>query len=292
MHRFGALRLRGMPRRDRHILLGLTLLSVALAVLQSVTGLSPDVLLAAPALLLLLPLLAGRYVGEDGLARLGRAVAAPAARAGRRRGSAPAARAPRVLPRGGRLIAAALAERGPPAPPPRASRPAASRPVRASATPSVPPPIRRGSSMSRLRAVAAGAALLALARRARRPGPPGQPELPLRDRRGRPERARRQAAGAEPRRPPASSTTAAARPSTVQGYQREPYARLLADGTVEVNRNSPAYYLNNDRTSTGKVPANAKPGATPELEDRRPHRALPVARPPHPLDEQRSRPSR
>ena len=50
---------------------------------------------------------------------------------------------------------------------------------------------------------------------------------------------------------------------TIQGYQREPYARLLADGTVEVNRNSPAYYLNNDRTSTGTVPPNAKPGATP-----------------------------
>jgi len=51
---------------------------------------------------------------------------------------------------------------------------------------------------------------------------------------------------------------------TVQGYQREPYARLLADGTVEVNRNSPAYYLNNDRTSTGTVPPNAKPGAAPD----------------------------
>ena len=51
---------------------------------------------------------------------------------------------------------------------------------------------------------------------------------------------------------------------TIQGYQHEPYARLLADGTVEVNRNSPAYYLNNDRTSTGTVPPNAKPGATPD----------------------------
>ena len=51
---------------------------------------------------------------------------------------------------------------------------------------------------------------------------------------------------------------------TIQGYQREPYARLLADGTVEVNRNSPAYYLNNDRTSTGTVPPNAKPGAAPD----------------------------
>jgi hypothetical protein len=50
----------------------------------------------------------------------------------------------------------------------------------------------------------------------------------------------------------------------VKGYQGEPYARLLGDGTVEVNQNSPATYLNNDRTSTGKVPANAKPGATPD----------------------------
>src|SRR3954468_21219321 len=49
----------------------------------------------------------------------------------------------------------------------------------------------------------------------------------------------------------------------VRGYQNEPYLRLLGDGTVQVNRNSPAYYLNNGRTSTGKVPANAKPGAAP-----------------------------
>jgi hypothetical protein len=103
-----------MPRRDRHILLGLTLLSVALAVLQSVTGLSPDVLLAVPAALLLLPLLAGRYVGEDGLARLARSrTALPPRRSPARIGAR--RRAPRVLPRGGRLIAAALAERGPPA---------------------------------------------------------------------------------------------------------------------------------------------------------------------------------
>jgi hypothetical protein len=102
-----------MPRRDRHILFGLTLLSVALAVLQSVTGLSPDVLLAVPAALLLLPLLAGRYVGEDGLARLARTRTAVAPRRSPTRIGA-RRRAPRVLPRGGRLIAAALAERGPP----------------------------------------------------------------------------------------------------------------------------------------------------------------------------------
>jgi len=50
----------------------------------------------------------------------------------------------------------------------------------------------------------------------------------------------------------------------VKGYQGEPYARILGDGTVQVNHNSPAFYLNSDRTSTGKVPASAKAGATPD----------------------------
>ena len=50
----------------------------------------------------------------------------------------------------------------------------------------------------------------------------------------------------------------------IKGYQGEPYARVLGDGTVQVNHNSPAFYLNNSRTSTGKVPANAKPGAAPD----------------------------
>ena len=66
-----------MPRRDQRILFGLAALTVLLAVLQSATGISGDVLLATPALVLLLPLLAGRYVGEDGIARLGAILATP-----------------------------------------------------------------------------------------------------------------------------------------------------------------------------------------------------------------------
>ncbi|HEX4344387.1 MAG TPA: hypothetical protein VHZ31_02380 [Solirubrobacteraceae bacterium] len=101
-----------MTRRDRRLLLGLAALTLALAALTQV-GAPSDVLLALPVLLLSLPLLAGRYVGEDRLARLAAAfVSTP-----RRAAAAPAAvarRSPRALPRGGRLIASSLAVRPPP----------------------------------------------------------------------------------------------------------------------------------------------------------------------------------
>jgi hypothetical protein len=103
-----------VSRRDQHILFVLAGLSLAFAVLQSLTGLNPDVLLAAPALLLFLPLLAGRYVGEERLLRVAARSRAPRLRAVS--SMRPVPRAPRVLARGGRLIAAALAERAPPAP--------------------------------------------------------------------------------------------------------------------------------------------------------------------------------
>jgi hypothetical protein len=102
-----------MTRRDLRVLLGLTALAAALAGVQLATGVAPDILIAAPCLLLLLPLAAGRYVGEDGLVRFGhdtpfrpRVGARPPAM---RRGRAPG------VPRGGLLIALALARRGPPA---------------------------------------------------------------------------------------------------------------------------------------------------------------------------------
>jgi len=51
---------------------------------------------------------------------------------------------------------------------------------------------------------------------------------------------------------------------TVFGYTGEPYARILADGTVQLNQNSPAYYYNQSFYAAGvKVPANASSTATP-----------------------------
>lgn len=50
----------------------------------------------------------------------------------------------------------------------------------------------------------------------------------------------------------------------ISGYEREPYARLRADGTVEVNRRSPTHYLNEERYGGTPVPASADPKAAPQ----------------------------
>lgn len=54
----------------------------------------------------------------------------------------------------------------------------------------------------------------------------------------------------------------------VQGYDEEPYVRIAADGTVAVNRGSPAAYLNDDRYAHTGVPDGvaARPDARPRWE--------------------------
>jgi hypothetical protein len=40
----------------------------------------------------------------------------------------------------------------------------------------------------------------------------------------------------------------------IDGYSNEPYARVLGDGTVQVNAQSEAYYLNRDRFADAPIP--------------------------------------
>jgi hypothetical protein len=103
-----------VPARDRRILLAAAVATSALLLLAALAGHAEMLAYAAPLFLVAVPLLAGRYVGEERLVALGGHVA--------RRPRRPVAehpRAPRpvaLLPRGGRLIAASLAVRPPPGP--------------------------------------------------------------------------------------------------------------------------------------------------------------------------------
>ena len=83
---------------------------------------------------------------------------------------------------------------------------------------------------------------------------------------------------------------------TVCGYQGEPYARVLANGTVELNTRSPAYYLNQNFYGDVTVPSSASPSATPrwtvvdrtgqlEWHDHRFDSASAQSHPSHPLRE-------
>jgi hypothetical protein len=103
-----------MPARDQRLLLGAALATSALLLVASLAGHTDLLPYAAPLFLIAVPLLAGRYVGEERLERM---------RSGRRTPlRAPRSEAPHAfrrpvafLPRGGRLIAHSLAERPPPA---------------------------------------------------------------------------------------------------------------------------------------------------------------------------------
>ena len=50
----------------------------------------------------------------------------------------------------------------------------------------------------------------------------------------------------------------------IYGYEGEPYARILRDGTVQTNQRSPATYLNENRFAEVQVPKSADPEAPPE----------------------------
>ena len=53
----------------------------------------------------------------------------------------------------------------------------------------------------------------------------------------------------------------------IEGYSEEPYARIDADGTVLVNRNSEAYYINEERDGQVEVPDSVDSDGEPQWEE-------------------------
>jgi hypothetical protein len=102
------------PRRDRLVPWTLALLLAAWIWAEALTGAQSGLLYLAPALVLALPLLLGRYVGEGRLADL---VGRAPARKRRRRALLVVGprRCARAMQRGGRLVASGMAKRPPPA---------------------------------------------------------------------------------------------------------------------------------------------------------------------------------
>jgi fatty acid desaturase len=100
----------------RHNLIALAFLAVVAgwALIEVLTVGQTGLLYLAPALLMALPLLLGRYLGEERIAAL---VAKPRRVRPRRARSARLPRGvDRVMQRGGRLVGSSMAKRPPPAP--------------------------------------------------------------------------------------------------------------------------------------------------------------------------------
>jgi hypothetical protein len=53
----------------------------------------------------------------------------------------------------------------------------------------------------------------------------------------------------------------------IEGYSKEPYARIDADGTVSVNTDSEAYYLNEERDGDVDPPADADSNGEPTWQE-------------------------
>ena len=99
-------------RRSHIVPCAFALLVVAWMAAQTLTGTEMGLLYLAPALVLALPLILGRYVGEEQLAVLTTTSQASGTRAA---ADLPSPRSHvRVMHRGGRLVASAMAKRPPP----------------------------------------------------------------------------------------------------------------------------------------------------------------------------------
>jgi hypothetical protein len=108
-----------MTTREQRLLVLSALLSSAVLLVSVAAGFGELLAFAAPLMVLALPLLAGRYLGEERIARAASRRRRPRTRP--RSQAVPRAwlRALRTIGRGGRLIAESLAVRPPPTAPVR-----------------------------------------------------------------------------------------------------------------------------------------------------------------------------
>ena len=119
--------------------------------------------------------------------------------------------------------------------------------------------------MPRCIAVLVAVAALVAATPAPHPRPQRQPELPVgsRERPGGGDRR-----GAQPRRPAPAAQRLATRTSSSRDTTGSPTRASRRDGTVSVNRNSPAFYLNEERFGGAEAPEEVRndPQAEPDWE--------------------------
>ena len=216
---------------------------------------------AGPFLLLIGLLLSGRFIGEEAILA-------------RRPSRRPAAARRPALDAGARAPARLAA---------RAQHASAARPAGRRAAPRLSP--FRSSSRRRSRCGPSPAPWrrprCCSARPSRSPTRATRTTAPS-SRRSRPT-SRASTLGAELRRRLLLHNTSG-KDVTILDYEGKPYAQLLADGTVQVNTNSEAYYLNEDRLGETAVPKDL--GAEPKWKQVSQQLALRVARPPGALDGQ------
>jgi hypothetical protein len=103
-----------MPRDRRTSTFLLAVATLAFPVVLVLPGMRTGVMFLSPAIVLLVSLLTGRYVGEERLARLVAGARPARPRRGRVARLVLPVRRDGVMPRGGRLVATSLAVRPPP----------------------------------------------------------------------------------------------------------------------------------------------------------------------------------